>query len=98
MVNIVDINPSTRKNKKYVATLDDGNRIHFGLKSSQTYLDHKNKDKRFNYLKRHMANERENYLIKNKIVSPATLSARLLWGATTNLNRNIEILNKNLTY
>lgn len=98
MVKIVDINPSTRKNKKYVATLDDGNRIHFGLKSGQTYLNHQDKDKRANYIKRHMANQKEAYLIKNNIVSPATLSARLLWGPTTSLNKNVELLNKNLTF
>ena len=66
--------------------------------NSQTYLDHQDKDKRFNYLKRHMAHQNEAYLIKNNKVSAATLSARLLWGATTNLNKNVEILNKNLTY
>jgi hypothetical protein len=98
MVKIVDINPSTKKNKKLVATLDDGTSIHFGSKNSQTYLDHQDKDKRFNYLKRHMANQNEAHLIKNNKVSPATLSARLLWGATTNLNKNVEILNRNLTY
>ena len=98
MVKIVDINPSTRKNKKLVATLDDGISIHFGSKNSQTYLDHQDKEKRFNYLKRHTSNLNEAYLIKNNIVSAATLSARLLWGPTTSLNKNVEILNRNLAY
>lgn len=97
MVKIVDISPSTRKTKKLVATLDDGSTIHFGSKYSQTYLNHLDKDKRFNYLKRHMSNPNEANLIKNNKVSPATLSARLLWGPTTSLNKNVEILNKNLT-
>jgi hypothetical protein len=98
MVKIIDINLSNRKSKKYVATLDDGNRIHFGLKFSETYLDHKDKEKRSNYLKRHIGNEMEKYLITNRIVSPATLSALVLWGPTTDLNKNVEILNKKLNY
>ncbi len=113
MVKIIDINQSNRKSKKYVATLDDGNRIHFGLKFSETYLDidavktapqhrwsddHKDKEKRSNYLKRHIGNEMEKYLITNRIVSPATLSALVLWGPTTDLNKNVEILNRKLTY
>ena len=45
---IKDIINSPLKNKKYRAIMSDGSKIDFGLKSSSTYLDHKDKTKRNN--------------------------------------------------
>jgi hypothetical protein len=42
---IKDIINSPVKNKKYRAIMSDGSKIDFGLKSSITYLDHKDKKK-----------------------------------------------------
>ena len=98
MVQIVDVKKSNKKGKKLVAEFDDGKKIHFGSRNSKTFLSHQDEDKRRNYLKRHMANPRENYLIKNNIVSPATLSAKLLWGKTPSLKNNIKLLNKNIRF
>jgi len=91
---IKDIINSPVKNKKYRAIMSDGSKIDFGLKSSITYLDHKYKTKRNNYRARHLGNDREYYLIKNNIPSPALLSYYLLWGPYTTLHQNINYLNE----
>ena len=72
--------------------LNDGKFYDFGLEGSETYLDHKDSKKRDNYLKRHMAQKRENELIKNLIPSPSLFSAYLLWN-TPDLETNIKKLN-----
>ncbi len=91
MIQEVIISPL--KTKKYRAIMSDGSKIDFGLKGSSTYLDHHDKTKRHNYRVRHLANDRENYLIKNVIPSPALLSFYLLWN-TENLEHNILYLNQ----
>ena len=91
---IKDIINSPLKTKKYRALMSDGSKIDFGLKGSSTYLDHKDKTKRNNYRARHLGNDRENYLIKNIIPSPALLSDYLLWGPYTTLHQNINYLNE----
>jgi hypothetical protein len=93
-MKIVNVIPSTKKNKKYTAILDNGKEYSFGLDGSQTYLDHKDKTKRENYWKQHMANSIERNLIENHIPSPALFSAVLLWGRYTNLEDNIKLLNE----
>lgn len=78
--------------KRFTAYFLDGREISFGLKGGQTYIDHKNLDKKINYWKRHYGNIKERKLIKHLIPSPALLSAMLLWN-TDNIDKNIEILN-----
>ena len=90
---IIEIKNSDLKDKKYMAIMDNGKIIHFGSKYSQTYLDHQDDKKRENYLKRHMANKTEKYLIENNIPSPSLFSAKLLWSGP-NLEENIINLNK----
>ena len=43
---------STRKNNKYVATLSNGKKIHFGSSQYPDYLIHKDKDRKERYLAR----------------------------------------------
>jgi len=86
---------SDKKGKKYKAIITDGKEIHFGSDVSETYLDHKDKNKRANYLKRHLANPVERERVENLVMSPSLLSAYLLWN-TPSLAKNIEILNKEL--
>ncbi len=90
---IQEVISSPLKTKKYRAIMSDGSKIDFGLKGSSTFLDHHDKTKRHNYRVRHLANDRENYLIKNVIPSPALLSFYLLWN-TENLEHNILYLNQ----
>ncbi len=90
---IQEVISSQLKTKKYRAIMSDGSKNDFGLKGSSTYLDHKDEVKRNNYRVRHLANDRENYLIKNVIPSPALLSFYLLWN-TDNLEHKILYLNQ----
>ena len=90
---IQEVITSPLKTKKYRAIMSDGSKIDFGLKVSSTYLDHHDDRKRHNYRLRHLANDREHYLIKNVIPSPSLLSFYLLWN-TGNLEHNIKYLNE----
>lgn len=89
---IKNIQPSNRKDKRYMITYNDKD-YHFGLKNGSTYIDHKDKLKRDNYRKRHYGNIKEKYLIDNLIISPSLLSWYLLWTGP-NINENLKNLNK----
>lgn len=95
---IIDIKPSPVKNKRYRVIMNNGKHYDFGLKTGSTYLDHKDKDIKKNYWLRHMGNPIENKLIKNLIPSPALFSAYILWGETTDLQKNINNLNRLLAH
>lgn len=92
-MRLIDVKPSTAKGKKYMATFCmckdvpkcKGKKVHFGAAGSQTYLDHHDKEKRANYLKRHKVNE--NW---NNPATPGALSRWLLWGNSTSLMMNIK--------
>ncbi len=86
---------STRKGKKLTAILSDGQQIHFGSDVSQTYTEGASKEKRDAYMRRHMANAVEKHHIENLVMSPALLSAYVLWN-TPDMAQNIKILNKKL--
>jgi len=82
----VSLKPSTRPNKKFMITFDQPKKtIHFGSKNSETYLNHRDKKKRLNYLRRHYVNE--NW---DDPLSPGCLSAFILWGLSTDLSTNLE--------
>lgn len=81
------IEASTNKGKKLVAIFDNGKRVNFGSKGSSTYLDHKDKTKRKNYIARHSVNEKKFY---DNPYKPATLSRFILWGEATNLRDAIK--------
>ena len=81
------VEKSNRKNKRFVAIFDDGDKVHFGFKGGSTYIDHKDKEKRKNYRARHEVNEKQFYTDARR---PATLSRFLLWGEATNLNQAIK--------
>jgi ArsR family metal-binding transcriptional regulator len=86
-MNLVSFSPSSRKGKKYeIVILKDNGRtqtIHFGSKTSQTYLDHKDKTKRDNYIARHKVNERWDE------VNAGSLSRYILWEGT-DLKTNLK--------
>jgi hypothetical protein len=70
------VEPSTRKNKKYMIMNDDHNYIHFGDLRYEDYTKHKDKTRRTNYLRRtkFMRGEWK----KNKY-SANNLSRNILW-------------------
>lgn len=94
-MKILKLVKSDRQDKKLKAILEDGKEIHFGSATSQTYTEGASKQKRDAYLKRHLANTTERNLIHNNVMSPALLSAKLLWN-TPSLEKNLELLNKKL--
>ena len=86
-MKLLTVGRSSIKNTKYTATFDLGDKtkqVHFGSKESSTYLDHHDKKKRENYIKRHTV--RENF---NDPLTAGSLSRWLLWGNTTSLRDNI---------
>jgi hypothetical protein len=96
-MRLLDVKPSTAKGKKYMAIFCPcdgpskckGKRVHFGSSTSSVYLDHHDKTKRENYLKRHKVNE--NW---NNPATPGALSRHLLWGDSTSLMMNIKEFKK----
>ena len=93
-MKISKIIESPKLTKRYRVIMDNDDHYDFGLDGGSTYLDHKNKDKREAYWKRHFANPTEHRLILNIIPSPALFSAMLLWGESTSLRENMNTLNK----
>ena len=47
-----DLCYSSKKNKKYVVTLKDGKKVHFGDSRYEDYTTHKDPDRRLRYQKR----------------------------------------------
>ncbi len=74
---------SDRAGKKYMTKIN-GRTYHFGSEGSETYLDHKDKSKRYNYIARHRANEDWTK------INPASLSRYILWGTHTELQKAIK--------
>ena len=79
----MEIYESKRKDKRFMAIIK-GKKYHFGLKTGNTYIDHKDKKKRENYIKRHEV--RENW----DTINAGSLSRYLLWGNSTSLDKNIK--------
>ena len=80
MIELIDFKRSTRDGKKYMMVLNDNGRgktIHFGSDVSKTYLDHNDKEKRENYLKRHRVNEDWDS------INAGSASRFILWNHTT---------------
>jgi hypothetical protein len=83
------IKPSTKKDKRYQATFNNGKIIHFGLRGGNTYIDHGDKIKRENYIKRHAVNEDF-----SNPYSAGALSRFLLWGDYKTLDENYKAFMK----
>ena len=89
-MKFISLEKSNKPDKKLVIKFSDPTlTIHFGSKTSSTYLDHHDKHIRSNYLKRHIVNEDWGN------VNAGSLSAYILWGPTTDLKTNlIQYLDK----
>jgi len=86
-MNIYD---SDRAGKRFVAVFDDGDETYFGLDTGMTYIDHGDKKMRKNYLARHSGlNEKW-----NDYKSAGALSKWILWGASTDIHKNIASFKK----
>lgn len=95
-MEIIEVVEQEGKPKRFkLITLEWGKKrvYQFGQPDGFTYIDGATKEVRDNYLLRHMANKTEAYLINNNIPSPALFSAKLLWGQSHDIMKNIENLN-----
>ena len=90
---IIKIEKSHKKNKRFTITMNNNKKYDFGLINGSTYIDHHDKQKRDNYIKRHISNDTEYNLIMNLIPSPSLFSLVILWGPYTSINENINYLN-----
>ena len=83
-MKFISLKKSNKPNKKLVITFSEPNlTIHFGSKNSSTFLDHHDKVKRSNYLKRHKVNEDWNQ------INAGSLSAYILWGNSSDMYSNL---------
>lgn len=92
----LQISNSTAKNKRFKAVFTDKNfkkTINFGLKNpkSGTFIDHKDKIKRKNYIARHQVREKQFY---NSPLHASTLSRFILWGDSSNLEESIKLFKR----
>lgn len=95
MINKIYNSPLKNKRFRVDIKTDKGIKtFDFGLRGGHTYIDGASDLVRKNYLKRHMGNATENRLITNLVPSASLLSAKLLWGPTRDLGKNIAELNK----
>lgn len=93
---IKSIQASTKRNKRFQVTLENGDKYDFGLLNPVrgTYIDHGDKVLRYRYIIRHYGNARERELIDNLTPSPSLYSMYILWGLHRNIQKNIKELNK----
>ena len=83
-MRFISLKKSNKPNKKLVIKFSEPElTIHFGSKNSSTFLDHQDKTKRSNYLKRHKVNEDWNQ------VNAGSLSAYILWGDSSDMYTNL---------
>ena len=91
-IEILDLVNSAKPTKRFKITIKEGDEVRsfdFGYKSGTTYIDHADENKRRAYWLRHCGNGTERNLINNFIPSPALFSARLLWGESTEIFKNL---------
>ena len=70
------VEPSTRKNKKYMIMKDDNKYVHFGDLRYEDFTKHQDKERLKNYLSR-ASKIKGNW--RNNKYSPNNLSINLLW-------------------
>jgi hypothetical protein len=92
----LEITKSKARNKRYKAIfIDKGGNIiktvNFGSAVGQTYIDHGDKKKKLNYIRRHSVNEDW-----TDYYSAGALSRYILWGPYTDIQKNIDAYNKRL--
>jgi hypothetical protein len=81
----MEVQLSKRKGKRLVAIFKNGKKVHFGSEG-QTYVDHKDKEKRAAYLARHGASGKQRW---DDPYSAGALSRWILWGDYTSMEGNI---------
>lgn len=84
MMQLLGIVLSPKKDKRFTALFekksDKIKQIHFGSKNGKTFIDHQDKTKKRNWLKRHSKNI---IRFQNNPYTPMTLSRMILWNKPT---------------
>lgn len=70
------LQPSQRKNKKWMITTPEGKKIHFGAKGYQDYTEHQDPKRKDLYILRHSATGTEQWCTPN---TAGFFSRWLLW-------------------
>jgi len=93
-LTIVEAEPKTKKRFTAIFRIHKGGGevikiVNFGQKNPKigTYIDHKDKQIKKNYIARHEVTEKKFY---TNPMRAATLSRFILWGNNTTLKKNIE--------
>ena len=96
-LTIVEAQPKTNKRFTAIFRLHKGGKVikitHFGQRNPKkgTYIDHKDKEIRKNYIARHEVREKKFY---KDPMRAATLSRYILWGPEDTLIKSIEYYKK----
>jgi hypothetical protein len=85
MVKLLSVKPSTRPDKKLMATFDDGTVTHFGAKGMNDYTLTGDKEARDRYRARHKKD-----LETRDPKRAGFLSFYILWGDSTSRQQNIR--------
>ena len=94
MVIEIIIRPSDRKDKKYMAIIDDKKRVHFGQVGASDYLQHKDDERKERYIKRHQKNEQWDNIYTAGFWSRWTLWEKpTLNEAVRNINNKFKNIN-----
>lgn len=67
---------SSKSNKKYMVTLPNGKKVHFGDSNYEDFTTHHDINRKMKYIKRHMKNEN---WTKTGIDTPGFWSRWILW-------------------
>ena len=75
---IAELSKSSKPNKRFKVVIDGKKTIHFGAKGGSTFIDHKDTEKKSNWIARHKV--RENW---NNKKSAGFWAKHILWNKTS---------------
>lgn len=92
MLFILNVINSPIVDKRYRAIFNDQTFIDFGMRWDEAYVDHHNKEKRLEYWQ-FVYRSNQNELLYWLIPCDLLLTTYLLYGDSTDLLKNVQILN-----
>ena len=90
MTHNIIISKSTKKDKKYIANIDNTKNIHFGQAGASDMTIHKNLERKQKYINRHKKNED---WTKSGYKTAGFLAKHILWNKKT-LKESVDDINK----
>ena len=95
MLFIINVINSPLPEKRFRAIFNNKTHLDFAMRWAEAYIDHHNTERRLGYWKM-MYNSNEKDLLYWLIPSDIVLTTFLLYGDSTDMIKNIEILNNEL--